>query len=67
MTHSEFENTLWGPGMECVYRGDTWQIQEVDFSERLVGLYDANDPDYPVWVRCENITIIVQAQAVFQA
>lgn len=47
-------------GMTAIYKGNIYEIAQVDFEEKLVGLLmniQGAEPDEVSWVRCENVTI----------
>lgn len=58
MTLKEFNNTQFGAGMRCIYKGQTRDIGGVEFEEQLLGLVNECDDEERDWVRCENIELI---------
>lgn len=60
MTQKQFDEQQWSTGMQCHYKGHTYDIVSVDFVERLVSIInpDSEDNDDAYWVRCENVEII---------
>ena len=59
MTFEEFDEQGFGPGMKCRYGGDTYEIVEVNFPERLIGLAGFIEGDDAIhWSRCENVELI---------
>ncbi len=64
MTIEEFDNTKWGSGMYAQHKdGNIYQISNVDFDEKLVGLLMniiGGDEGDVSWVRCENVKMYNQ-------
>ena len=58
MTLQQFNNTRFGAGMRCIYKGQTRDIGSVEFEEKLLGLVNEWDDEELNWVRCENIELI---------
>lgn len=56
MTQQEFDKTSWSADMMCTYHGESYDIDSVDFGEKLVGLQICDGSDDLSWVRCENIS-----------
>jgi len=54
MTFEEFDNTLWKKDMACYYSEDKFEIISVNFTERLIEIFDGIDF---TWVRCENVEL----------
>jgi hypothetical protein len=62
MTIEEFDKTGFTGNMKCEYKGKEYDIQIVDFEERLIAICengDISDPEtYLDWKRCENIKLL---------
>jgi hypothetical protein len=58
MTIEEFNNTRFGVGMKCLYKGKEYDIYQVDFEECLLGIWISGPYQYFDWVRCENINLV---------
>lgn len=62
MTIEEFDKTAFTSNMKCEYKGKEYDIQIVDFEERLIAICengDISDPDTILdWKRCENIKLL---------
>ncbi len=61
MTIEQFDKTGFAKGDLAIYKGDEYQIKQVDFEERLFGLMipiEGADDENITWVRCENVIYI---------
>jgi hypothetical protein len=62
MTQEQFDNTGFTGGMFCVYKEKEFEIVQVDFEERLIGIQELENFEYDEhqvdWKRCENVEII---------
>ena len=59
MTITQFDLTGFVVGMKVDYNGKTYELEAVDFQEKLVAINLYADPDDLKWVRCENIKLIL--------
>ena len=60
MTIEQFDLTGFTGNMRVEYEGKIYDIESVDFQEKLIAIdiyADANDLK---WVRCENIKLILR-------
>lgn len=68
MTQQEFDTTGFYKGIMAKYDGQEWLIRQVNFKERLLGLWppfaDLSDDLEIEWVRCENVKKIIHAPKI---
>ena len=60
MSIEEFKKTGFTSNMKIRYRGNDYDLIQVDFTEYLFGIDFYGDPDDTKWVRCENTKLIIQ-------
>ena len=62
MTIEEFDKTGFTWRMKCEYKGKEYEIISVDFEERIIGIFEIDDPRDPEanidWKRCENVKLL---------
>lgn len=58
MTIEEFDNTSFKAEMKAKYQGKEYDVVQVDFQEKLIGLENPVFPEETIWVRCENCELI---------
>ncbi|MCP4975727.1 MAG: hypothetical protein GY931_06155, partial [Maribacter sp.] len=54
MTVDGFNGTNWSPGMKCIYEGEQYSIDAVNFGRASIGISTASGSHG--WVYCEEIT-----------
>lgn len=58
MTLDDFKEFRWGAKTMVAYQHEIYDVISVNFQESLVGFLYQDDEDI-VWVRCENIEIVM--------
>jgi len=59
MTPERFDQIQWFSGMTAQYLGTRWDVLDVDFSDRTVGLVPPEDQSrLPFRIDCEEIEIL---------
>lgn len=62
MEIAEFDNMRFSGKTIVEYRGVNYNVESVDFVEKLIGIDIFKDEEYGLsWVRCENVKLVSNA------